>query len=79
MLPRPYRANALKGECNMRRLKAKEKLLLSAIPDELQSRLVLDLVYANDNAFGDSEIIEIVDDFIDEVHKIVTAIVLKTL
>jgi hypothetical protein len=63
----------------MRRLKAKEKLLLSAIPDELQSRLVLDLVYANDNAFGDSEIIEIVDDFIDEVHKIVTAIVLKTL
>jgi len=63
----------------MRKLKAKEKLLLSAIPDELQSRLVLDLVYANDNAFGDSEIIEIVDDFIDEVHKIVTAIVLKTL
>jgi hypothetical protein len=41
------------------------------IPDELQSRLVLDLVYANDNAFGDSEIIEIVDDFIDKVRKIV--------
>jgi hypothetical protein len=55
----------------MRKLKAREKLPLSVIPDELQSRLVLDLVYANDNAFGDSEIIEIVDDFIDKVRKIV--------
>jgi hypothetical protein len=51
----------------MRRMSDKEKLLLSAIPDKLRDGFIINLVYANDHAFGDSKVIEIVSNFIDQV------------
>jgi hypothetical protein len=60
------------------RITKKENLLLGIIPDKLKDKFVIDLVYAHDNAFGDSEIVEIVDDFISAVTAYVSNLTKKT-